>query len=482
MSVCYLCGKVMITQNLYDQNPGVYPNPAISHDEHIIQNALYGRLKSPDILCLTCGTKLSEDVDANFNNFFAGFTEPIRHILAKKDHGSSKPKTLRGYVFKDDGTKMEVNVRDSKVLPLKPQYQYFPDKSEVEIYATEVVAKNYQNQVVKELKGQGVDTTNLKIKVVDDITHFGIVGTNFSEDVEDFNLKFKLGFNKIATGFAAMQGINRSDMPCTIDTTDNKLIFTTNVVPFFPFGIMDMLIEAFRISQEPEFPTHTLNLYTDSSFGKTKLVCYIDLFSTFQHYVILNHDYKGPSINKIFYQTIIKQEKPERNIRNTRMKFLLIVAQELGVKPEEMRGMSINEMYDHLEKVNRQFTVSYELDLNIYLKHIGPKAAINYFLKQKRYAGHLSKLEEEILKGIPELSQEDLLTVYQELERFEEENPSSFYRKVFIENDKSGTSYYLSSLAKMIELNNAKFEGFVSYGHNKFYTLMHFISSNDEAE
>lgn len=482
MAICYLCGREMITQQEYNKDPLSYSEkPAINHAEHIIQNSLYGRLTSSDILCLSCGAKLSEEVDTAFNKLFAGFTEPIKHILAQKDHGD-KPKTLRGYIFKEDGSKIEVQVRDNKVLPLKPEYKFFVDRNEVEIYAPKAVAKSYDKQVLKELAGKGVDINDVKIKVVDDISHLGTVGVNFSEGVEDFNVKFKLGLNKIATGFASLQGIDRKEMPCTIDIENSKLIFSSNVTPFYPIGIMDMLIEAFRIAQEDEFPTHTLILFTDDSFGETKLVCYIDLFSTFQHYVILNHDYKGEPINRNYYQTIIKQEKPQLVVRKFRMKHLSIVANALGVKPIEMAGMGVEEMYVYLEKKYNQYTVKYSLDLNSYLSHIGPKAATNYILKKKGFTSHLSNLEEEIIKGIPELAEQDLITIHHELERLENQNPSSFYRQNFISTDESNNSSVESTLAHMIVLNNAKFEGFKTYGFIKFYTLMHFIAKNEEPQ
>jgi hypothetical protein len=37
-----------------------------------------------------------------------------------------------------------------------------------------------------------------------------------------------------------------------------------------------------------------------------------------------------------------------------------------------------------------------------------------------------------------------------------------------------------STLMKLIELNNARFDGFKGYGHTKFHDLEHFVRVNEE--
>lgn len=473
----------MIDREDYIKAPSQYPaNSAVSHSEHIIQNALYGRLTADDILCLSCGTKLSEQIDREFVKFFEGFTEPIKHVLATKDHGGKNAiKTLKGYILKKDGSKIEVQIRENKVTPTKPDYEYFENDNEIKIYTNNKVAKSYQKQVLKELKIKGIDTTSVKIEIIDNIQNLGELGINFSEGVNDFNTKFKMGINKIASGFAIASGIKRDEIPCTLDLIKGELIFTNNIVPFFPYGVLDLIIEPFRIVHESEFPTHTLILYTDSAFNHKKLVCYIDLFSTFQFYVILNHNYKGSDINKHYYQTIIKQEKPLINVRAIRWKHLSILANGLGVKSGEMAGMQIEEMYDFLEKKYRQYTVQYTLDLNAYFKYIGSKAATNFILKKNNLTSHLSPLEEEIMKELPVLENNDFITIYHEQERLEDENPSEFYRQTYLETDENMNTSLHSTLAKMIELNNTKFTGTRDYSHIKFYLLSHFIAQNEMA-
>jgi hypothetical protein len=47
MDICYLCGEEMIDREEYDADPTQFAVvPKLKHAEHIIQNALYGKLYS----------------------------------------------------------------------------------------------------------------------------------------------------------------------------------------------------------------------------------------------------------------------------------------------------------------------------------------------------------------------------------------------------------------------------------------------------
>lgn len=303
MGICYLCGENMVDRVL--EQPNNQMTSKIRHEEHIIQNALYGRLTDCNILCEDCGSKLSRDVDSNFCKAFDGIIEQIKHILASKDHGNNKyNKTLKGFITKSDGQKISVQIKNGKVSPIKPEYDYLESANLVNIYAPYEIAKNYVNWVKKDLISKGYDINSITFEIKDDISDFGDLGINFSEGIENFDLVFKLGLNKIATGFAIANGITREQVPRTLDTIDKKIIFSSNVIPFCAIGPFDFLLEPFRPILEKEYPSHTLILYTENHINKKLLVCYIDLFSTFQFYVILNDNYKGDSINKIYYQTI----------------------------------------------------------------------------------------------------------------------------------------------------------------------------------
>lgn len=165
MSTCYLCGQQMIDKQEYLKNTQKFSStPKFRHNEHIIQNALYGRLTDSNILCESCGAKLSETIDADFVKLFDGFTVPINHILASKDHGNSLKKTLRGFISKHDGQKIEIQVRDNKISPRRPDYDFIKEEGIVKVYANSKVIKDYRNYVLKELDKLGIDVDSLKVE------------------------------------------------------------------------------------------------------------------------------------------------------------------------------------------------------------------------------------------------------------------------------------------------------------------------------
>lgn len=270
-------------------------------------------------------------------------------------------------------------------------------------------------------------------------------------------------------------------MPCTIELEKEEIIYTKNIVSFYPFGIFDLLIEPVRSVIEDEFPTHTLMLYTDESFGNTKLVCYVDLFSTFQFYVILNHNYEGSIINETYYQTIIKQEKPEINVKGTRWKYLNIVADAIGINQSELKGLSGEDVYNFIEKKYKQYTVQYTMDINDFIGKASTVIGRNLALKGvTETLEYLGEKERAIVEAIPELDAEDLIILYYEFQRIENESSDLFYRKNFITVDEKKDFVTMSTLMKMIELNNNKFSGLKTYGHSKFYFLHQFIISNSK--
>lgn len=466
---CYLCGEIMIDRPKdYQSSPEKYSNLAIKHKEHIIQNSLYGRLTDENILCEKCGSKLS-NIDSDFCEIFNGITEPIKFLLASKDHGNSKKKSLSGYIFTNANQSIEVTIIDGKAAPKKPFYELIDNT--VNIFATEKVAKGYRKKVENELESKNIEVGNLQFNVVDDITNMGILGINFSEGIDSFNSKFKLGLNKIATGFAIAKGVDREDLPCVLDTKNQAIIFnknTPNVVAFYPNSAIDRLIEPFRIVLEYGYPTHTLILFTDNFLNTRKLICYVDLFSSFQFYVILNHDYHGEEVNKSYYQTIIKQEKPIINVRNTRYKYLGLLANDLGVPTENLKDKTIDEIYDYLERVYIHNDL-YKLDLDEYVKNISGRVILNVMArKQITKMSHLGVLEKEILDTISDFDINDLLLIQAEQQH------GISYRQKHFEIHKNQPVLF-STFYESIKLSKQNQDVIKEYTYFKFYQLSNFI-------
>jgi hypothetical protein len=371
MPKCYICNKELIEKNYYEQNKDCFSEkPAINHKEHIIQNGLYGKLKAEDILCSDCGGVLSAEVDTQFCNLFDVFTVQLKDILVSKDHGKNNtPKILKGYLYTDNSLneKIDINYKDRCVTPENPYYEFDIVNLKLTIFANKNRAKQFQNIVLKKLREDGVEVEKLEIEINSNIEANGFLGLHFTEGITDFNTIFKKGFSKIAIGFALHKGLKRLELKNALKTNDDEtaqIIFSKNLIPFFPLGAFDRFYEENRLSIERNYPSHELILFSQKySNGTKKLYCYISLFSTFQYYVLLNDNYGGSDIFETYYQTVLKQEIPEINIKQIRPKHLSIIVNEFGIDTSKYNGESISEYINFIESEYKKLKPNYQLDI-----------------------------------------------------------------------------------------------------------------------
>ena len=87
------------------------------------------------------------------------------------------------------------------------------------------------------------------------------------------------------------------------------------IVPYMPHSAAEMTVALMEDYVDQKYPLHLLRLYTETTGVDDcrSLVCYVELFSTFKYFVLLNDDYKGNDIDKWYCQTIISEEDSEGN-------------------------------------------------------------------------------------------------------------------------------------------------------------------------
>ena len=296
MEICYICGK-----QLSDNNSS---ETVKRHKEHIIHNGLYGRLKSSNILCEQCGSAYSKN-DAKFIELFNGFIELLRDYLYAKDHGKDKAKRLRAYFNPEKENKTEVEYFAGKVYPITPYYEVNKDTQEVKIFAHKDRLKHFETVLLKE----NPELKEYKRILIDDISNKGNVGLFFSEKNPEFNTIFKDGITKIATEFALHNGINRNEITeSLIIHSDNSASLDsskTPIIPYTPSSISDLIFALVEDVINPYYPSHVIRLYTEINKSKRTLICYVDLFSTFRYYVILNKNYTGADVDIHYAQRIL---------------------------------------------------------------------------------------------------------------------------------------------------------------------------------
>lgn len=312
MKQCYICGMFLKTKEQdFDSK-----TDTLTHKEHIIQNALRGKVISESILCSKCGNDLNAEIDANFIKYFAPITELLDKFIIEKDHGKNNAKpAIIGQLLSGDFEGINANYKDGVVSADKPAHFINWDTKEVTIIANKKIIAAYESKVLKEIaeKSESPDVFNInKITEFNDIPFLPY----FGEGILDINETLHKGFIKIATEFALSKGIQRNELNRVIEIDERshgKLLFDRNLITYFPQGAIDRIFEFYRPLLEPNYPTHSLILFTHERRNNGYvLYCYIDLFSTFQVFVILNNNYPSP-LYESHYQPVLKDELLSEN-------------------------------------------------------------------------------------------------------------------------------------------------------------------------
>lgn len=104
-------------------------------------------------------------------------------------------------------------------------------------------------------------------------------GFDFKAD----NIAFNTGLAKIAFNYAVHCGITPAQMEKLFDNDKKEIVDKPVVFPFIPLTPFDAIMEA----QEPERLFHALRLFNIGNI----LYAYVELFSTFQSYVVISDTY-----------------------------------------------------------------------------------------------------------------------------------------------------------------------------------------------
>ncbi|MCH5239445.1 MAG: hypothetical protein J1F38_04420 [Muribaculaceae bacterium] len=173
---------------------------------------------------------------------------------------------------------------------------------------------------------------------------------------------------KIATEYALHCGLEREVLSEVISIDDKgkaKIEYDkAKLIPFIPTTLFDKLFEYHRFLFEEGYPSHMLKLFTlKCNDGKTRLYCYLDLFSTFQYYVLLNDDYKGEEISETYAQRLIPKMK-HPNVSHYSPKDLSIVIQEYKIS--ELKGKSYEDQIAYIQTCIDKYPIqTYDLEASL---------------------------------------------------------------------------------------------------------------------
>lgn len=439
---CYICNKELV------DNP-VGDDQCQTHGEHIIHNGIRGKLISSQILCKDCGADYSKD-DSAFCKIFAPFMVALKDQLIPADHGKDTYKTLPGSLFDsptsnlDDPSRL-VNVRNGVVTPVEPYHEI--DGEKITVYAEKHRIDQYVNVLATQLKAEGKDIADYSVEKVTNLHDKGYLAYFFSKGNATFNVDFKKGIVKIATEYALHCGMPREQLAEVLTISeDGKATFdctNTKMYPFIPTSMFDVLYEDYRYFYEEGYPSHTLRLFSTSyDNGTAALYCYVDLFSTFQYYVLLNGDYKGDEVNETYAQRLLKVEKPD--VSDCDPSDLDIFIREYGIDMSLCSATSYEDQLRYVQECIRKYPPQ-TYDLQDALKNASEKlqSLLMAALCKQKVSEELGNMLDELLgsaygknvvaqveKQVAELTKNmNFADAMQTVNAFTESAKQEYYRK-----------------------------------------------------
>lgn len=378
--------------------------------EHIIQNAIGGLFESEDICCPGCNNYVSKYIDAPFTKIFNAIISRIENFT-KTNNKKSKPSYTGKAIH--NGKLYDVLMKAGKVVSC-------PELS-------------------KELK---CDVSKLEWEIA-------------AYDFPIENKPFKNGLSKIAFNFALERGIPADVLKkgINIKIVDDKMVdlsFLYPVIPFVPLNPMDRHIE---LNTDMEL-YHNLILFSQ---GKM-LWCYIDLFNTFQYYVLLSDSWdENISVHETYLQLLQKLDRSTPTLYIRKPKHILTYAMFYNIEP----CMDLDEFKKRIEAAIKKETLQKEMaDI------ISVKMGSNYLTPEILTQSDIDK-REFYLKS--------LLLYSDENDRLNESN----FRKVTL----TGNGFEIVSYPLFINMLVLNGEiDIQSYTFNKFDRLNKFLAGFDKID
>lgn len=267
----------------------IYCNQEITtpSKEHVIQNALGGLYESTDICCPQCNNYISKYIDAPFTTIFNPIISRIDKFSKTNNTKSEPPCT--GYVIYN-GQKYIANIKSGKVVSC-------PELS----------------------RQLHCDAAKLPLEIVE-----------YKFDLQ--NTYFQQGMNKIAFNYALASGIDSKLLQhgLHIQKSPSDISSITFNYPLIPFYAMNPIDNYLELETKMGL-YHSMILFQQH----TRLWCYIDLFNTFQYYVLLSDKMptNGTPIYKSYAQTLQKPNRTPPELDICRHKDIMIYANQYGVEP-----------------------------------------------------------------------------------------------------------------------------------------------------
>jgi len=267
---CYVCSTDLTQEN--------------ETEEHILLNAIGGKLKSRRLICIGCNSKFGGKIDDKL----AQQLSPVSTLLnVKRDRG--KPQNVKGkYENK------EIIIEPGGKLKLARHYVVKGEK----VIHIESSTLGQATKVLASLRRKYPDLdVNKAINNAQEIQDFL---PSISLSMEFGGKETRQAICKMAVNFYILNG------------GDSKTI--EHLLPFIEGRVEEAEVYYFHPRSEVFYKSekdiiHTLILVGDNQ--KKELYVYIELFNEFKLVVILDREYNGQSIYHSYHYNVVTNEEVE---------------------------------------------------------------------------------------------------------------------------------------------------------------------------
>lgn len=392
-------------ENEKSQTRCVYCNIIINDEseEHIIQNALGGLITSTKICCSRCNQILSLSIDQEFTSIFNPILGKFDNMV-KTNNNKSAPSYTGKAIHREIGRIYNVRVKRGKIIDCPELKKEFREK--------------YSSKMLNELV---------------------LIYTDFILD----NIFFENGLRKIAFNYAVYSDVDlniaKEFLTVRKEGDDIRVSFSNPIIPFMPLNPFDTYWELNRIFE----PYHNLILFSQDDF----LWCYVDLFNTFQYYVLISRNWNNKIRKYNSYMQLLKKlNRNEIDVSPRSLKDILVYSTQYGVPPicdiEKLRKNIQITIQKKSQQIDMKKYISNRFDHRYAERTLQSKNVLDYSFalnSLKIYMDEDDKLIEDT------------------------------YKQVTVQRESSCMLY--SYPVELWNILNKRADCFYDYGHKKFHIL-----------
>jgi len=278
MHTCYSCKIQLTKENCCE--------------EHIILNAIGGRLKSRSLLCKKCNSEFGSQCDSELASQLSSLTS---HLKVKKHRG--KINIIKGGTT-ENGEYYDI-VNGSKPVLAKPKYSKVEENGKVNINIT----ARSEEEMREMLNG-----------LAKDYPTFNVEDAISKATRKQYYLDKPLNFKENIGGTLAFRSITKTAINFYI-YNNGESKFIEHLIPYLKGETQLEIGCHFNPDPTPYLESDGEVVHLLHIIGNNEnkiLYCYIHFFSVYSFLILLSNEYTGQNINKTYSYDVLENKEVDK--------------------------------------------------------------------------------------------------------------------------------------------------------------------------